>query len=247
MSLTLNALESTPLDPMTHEEGVRFPEGALPRQSPIYTRNSLVIAAAPERLFAWLLAAPRWPEWYANAKDVAHRRRRATADARSRVHLGHLRCPRAYARRRARAGTPPRMERTRPRLDRLPRLAARSGSRGHARHDRRDPARPRRQPRPRGAAARAFEMAPAVARGPRPGSRRRACPRSDLEEIDTQPAPEPAPRAAASSRHTRSLTSPTNPPAHLRDFRKIYGLFPGLFEDILRNRSCTRYGKAAAW
>lgn len=70
MSLTLNALESTPLHLMTHEEGVRFPEGALPHQSPVYVRNSLVIPAAPERLFAWLLAAPRWPEWYANAKDV---------------------------------------------------------------------------------------------------------------------------------------------------------------------------------
>ena len=47
MSLTLNALESTPLHLMTHEEGVRFPEGALPHQSPVYVRNSLVILAAP--------------------------------------------------------------------------------------------------------------------------------------------------------------------------------------------------------
>src|SRR5262249_17916114 len=41
MSLTLNAAESTPLHLMTHEEGVRFPEGAFPQQSPVYTRNSL--------------------------------------------------------------------------------------------------------------------------------------------------------------------------------------------------------------
>jgi len=70
MSLTLNAAESSPLHLLTHEEGVRFPEGALPQQSPVYTRNSLVIAASPGRLFAWLLAAPHWPEWYGNAKDV---------------------------------------------------------------------------------------------------------------------------------------------------------------------------------
>lgn len=56
--------------PATQEPGVEFPEGQRPDQSPIHTRNTLLIAAPPERVWAWLIAAKRWPEFYANATRI---------------------------------------------------------------------------------------------------------------------------------------------------------------------------------
>jgi hypothetical protein len=61
-------------DPATAEaapgEHVVFPEGKRPSESPIYTHNEFTIEAAPEQVWAWLIRAQRWPEWYGNAKDV---------------------------------------------------------------------------------------------------------------------------------------------------------------------------------
>lgn len=51
-------------------ENVLFPTGSSRHESPIYTLNELVIAAPPERIWPWLIRAGRWPEWYANARDV---------------------------------------------------------------------------------------------------------------------------------------------------------------------------------
>jgi hypothetical protein len=51
-------------------ENVIFPDGARPEQSPVFAHNELFIAAPPERVWPWLVRAVRWPEWYANARDV---------------------------------------------------------------------------------------------------------------------------------------------------------------------------------
>jgi len=52
------------------EEHVVFPEGKRPHESPIYTHNELEVDAPPEQVWAWLVRAQRWPEWYGNAKDI---------------------------------------------------------------------------------------------------------------------------------------------------------------------------------
>jgi hypothetical protein len=51
-------------------EHVVFPEGKRPDESPIYTHNEFTIDAPPEQIWAWLIRAQRWPEWYGNAKDI---------------------------------------------------------------------------------------------------------------------------------------------------------------------------------
>jgi hypothetical protein len=50
--------------------GVTFPEGYRPDQSPVFARNELFVPAPAERVWAWLLRAERWPEFYGNAKNV---------------------------------------------------------------------------------------------------------------------------------------------------------------------------------
>ncbi len=50
--------------------GVTFPEGYRREQSPVFSRNELFIPAPPERVWAWLVKAGRWPEFYDNAKKV---------------------------------------------------------------------------------------------------------------------------------------------------------------------------------
>ncbi|HVU02954.1 MAG TPA: SRPBCC domain-containing protein [Polyangiaceae bacterium] len=52
------------------EARVLFPEGQRPHESPVFTRNELAIAAPPERIWAWLVRPGRWPEFYANARNV---------------------------------------------------------------------------------------------------------------------------------------------------------------------------------
>jgi len=52
------------------EPSVEFPEGQRPSESPIYTRNTLMIAAPAERVWAWLIVPKRWPEFYANATRI---------------------------------------------------------------------------------------------------------------------------------------------------------------------------------
>jgi hypothetical protein len=50
--------------------GVTFPSGYQREQSPVFARNELFIPASAERVWAWLLEAERWPEFYGNAKNV---------------------------------------------------------------------------------------------------------------------------------------------------------------------------------
>jgi hypothetical protein len=51
--------------------GVVFPDGYRRAQSPVFARNELFVPAPAEHVWAWLVKAGRWPEFYGNAKDVA--------------------------------------------------------------------------------------------------------------------------------------------------------------------------------
>jgi uncharacterized protein YndB with AHSA1/START domain len=47
-----------------------WPAGFAPGQAAVHVRNQLAIAAAPERVWSWLVRAEGWPQWYANAANV---------------------------------------------------------------------------------------------------------------------------------------------------------------------------------
>jgi hypothetical protein len=42
----------------------RWPDEARPERSPVYSRAAIMIAAPATQVFAWLVRAERWPEWY---------------------------------------------------------------------------------------------------------------------------------------------------------------------------------------
>lgn len=45
---------------------VRWPAGLEPETSPVFAHNELQVAPPPSAIWAWLLAAPRWHEFYSN-------------------------------------------------------------------------------------------------------------------------------------------------------------------------------------
>jgi len=47
-----------------------WPEAHRPDRCPVSSFNELSIAAPAERVWAWLVRAPRWPEFYRNARRV---------------------------------------------------------------------------------------------------------------------------------------------------------------------------------
>lgn len=49
---------------------VMWPQGRAPQDNPVHVRNEIHIPAAPEIVWAWLLRAPLWPQWYANSHEV---------------------------------------------------------------------------------------------------------------------------------------------------------------------------------
>jgi Polyketide cyclase / dehydrase and lipid transport len=49
---------------------MKWPEGFAPADSPVYARNEIAIAAAPERVWRWLIRAAGWPSWYSNSRNV---------------------------------------------------------------------------------------------------------------------------------------------------------------------------------
>lgn len=55
---------------MPAEDGIIWPERFHPARAPVHVRNEIDAAAAPERLWAALIDARRWPEWYPNARNV---------------------------------------------------------------------------------------------------------------------------------------------------------------------------------
>ncbi|MGI4745024.1 MAG: SRPBCC domain-containing protein [Janthinobacterium lividum] len=50
--------------------GIDWPEAYRPTATAVHVRNEILIAASPERIWAWLIRARLWPDWYENAKDV---------------------------------------------------------------------------------------------------------------------------------------------------------------------------------
>ena len=69
---------------MAHTETIRWPARFDPTNAPVHVRNAIDIAAPPEAIWAKLVAAPRWPEWYANARDVALEDGRSVLDGATR-------------------------------------------------------------------------------------------------------------------------------------------------------------------
>ena len=49
---------------------IRWPETYQPAGASAFAHNEIVIAAAPNAVWAWLLRAQSWPGWYANASDI---------------------------------------------------------------------------------------------------------------------------------------------------------------------------------
>ena len=47
-----------------------WPERFHPARAPVHVRNELDMAAHPEKVWAALIDAARWPEWYPNAANV---------------------------------------------------------------------------------------------------------------------------------------------------------------------------------
>lgn len=48
----------------------RWPDAARPEVSPVYGRCEIAIAAPAADVFAWLVHAERWPEWYSQCTRV---------------------------------------------------------------------------------------------------------------------------------------------------------------------------------
>jgi hypothetical protein len=63
-------LHSPVNDPVRVADPALWPEDIHPARSPIHTHNALDIAAPVERVWAVLLRAADWHEFYANCKDL---------------------------------------------------------------------------------------------------------------------------------------------------------------------------------
>lgn len=55
---------------MTQPLQVKWPDHYQPRNCPVHVRNELDMAAAPKRVWAWLIRADLWPTWYVNSANV---------------------------------------------------------------------------------------------------------------------------------------------------------------------------------
>jgi hypothetical protein len=47
---------------------IQFPDHYA--NTPVRVRNEIAIAAAPERIWPWLIRAADWPGWYSNSSEV---------------------------------------------------------------------------------------------------------------------------------------------------------------------------------
>ncbi len=55
---------------MTKSLEIHWPDHYQPRNCPVHVRNELDMAAAPKRVWAWLIRADLWPTWYVNSANV---------------------------------------------------------------------------------------------------------------------------------------------------------------------------------
>ncbi len=55
---------------MNQTLNVRWPPRYQPERCPVYVRNELDMAAAPEDVWSWLIRASQWPDWYSNSGKV---------------------------------------------------------------------------------------------------------------------------------------------------------------------------------
>jgi len=49
---------------------IDWPEHYSPQNAPVHVRNTLEIDAPAENIWAWLVCAESWPDWYSNASRV---------------------------------------------------------------------------------------------------------------------------------------------------------------------------------
>jgi len=55
---------------MSQTLSVRWPDRYRPEVCPVHVRNELDMAASPQQVWAALIDAPQWPQWYVNASNV---------------------------------------------------------------------------------------------------------------------------------------------------------------------------------
>jgi hypothetical protein len=55
---------------MTQPLVIHWPDHYEPRNCPVHVRNELAMSVAQDRLWAWLIRATQWPDWYFNASNV---------------------------------------------------------------------------------------------------------------------------------------------------------------------------------
>ena len=49
---------------------ISWPEKYHPDRTSVHVRNGLHIAAPAKSVWAWLVQAPKWPDWYSNSHNV---------------------------------------------------------------------------------------------------------------------------------------------------------------------------------
>lgn len=54
----------------TDSTEINWPEHYAPGNAPVHVRNTLEINSPAERVWAWLVRAELWPDWYPNASKV---------------------------------------------------------------------------------------------------------------------------------------------------------------------------------
>lgn len=67
---------------MSPDIRIDWPECYRPENTAVHVRNEILIDAPPGLVWAWLIEATRWPEWYPNARDVR------LPDGRTRLYPG---------------------------------------------------------------------------------------------------------------------------------------------------------------
>ena len=55
---------------MNQTTSIIYPEEFKPENSAVFVRNEIDINAAPEIIWAWLVNALRWSDWYINARNI---------------------------------------------------------------------------------------------------------------------------------------------------------------------------------